>query len=314
MPPSYRKINYTLRPAKTAQRKMIVEACGRLRPLFAIESFRYIGLGSPFFNDFTAFHREYGITNMICIEQEQSDQQRFDFNRPFSCIEMQWGTSNDVLPILEWTDLPTITWMDYDGILNPGILSDLSTIFTKISPFGMVLITVQSKGFPWRKAPDALKNLRKALGSSVPANAQDSDMIGKKYQVLIRRIIDNEIAKVLTQRNLGQQGPNVMLYRQLFNFLYKDSIPMTTIGGIIYPQSKATIVQRCEFDQIGFVRTQESIFEIDLPVLTHREQRKLDTLLPSGNLAEMIGVLSADSVDKYRRIYRYYPTFAESEI
>ena len=314
MLPSYRKINYALRPAKTAQRKMIVEACGRLRSFLAIDSFRYIGLGSPFFNDFSALHREYGITNMVCIEQEQTDQRRFDFNRPFSCIEMQWGTSNDILPSLTWTGIPSIIWMDYDGTIGPNILSDLSTIFTNIDPFGMVLITVQSKGSSSGAAAHSLMKLRRILGSSVPANVQDSDMVGKKYQALIRRIIDNEISKVLSQRNATVQTPDVMNYKQLFNFYYRDSVPMTTIGGIVYPQWQANVAQSCEFEQVSFVRTQQSAFEIDLPILTHREQRRLDSLLPSGNFQEMVGILPEDLVHKYRRIYRYYPTFAESDL
>ena len=314
MPASYHAINYSLRPAKTAQRKMILEACGYVRPLLAPNSFRYIGLGSPFFNDFSAFHRQYGMTNMICIEQELGDRDRFYFNRPYDCIDIQWGTSNEILPTLPWENTPTIIWMDYDGTMGADILSDIGTIFANIHPFGIVLVSIQVKGsFPDRQARD-LAQLRESLGDAVPASAAARDMTGKRYQRLIRTIVHNEIHKVLSQRNANASAAETACYKQLFNFAYQDGAPMTTIGGIVHLGSHSASVQGCGFDHIGFVRTQHDPFEVSVPILTHKEQRKLDSLLPSGNLEEMTDILPNDYVDKYRSIYRYYPTFAESEI
>ena len=314
MPASYHRINYTLRPAKTAQRKMILEACGYVRPLLELNLFRYIGLGSPFFNDFSAFHRQYGMTNMICIEQETNDQARFDFNRPYDCIDIQWGSSTEVLPVLGWKDIPSIIWMDYDGVIGSAILSDVSTIFTNIHPFGIVLVTVQARGSHWKEQPKELAKLRKTLGDSIPAKTVARDMSGKRYQQLIREIIDNEIHKVLSQRNANASASETVSYKQLFNFSYQDGVPMTTVGGIVYLGSYEDKVQDCGFDHIGFVRTGNTPFEVSMPILTHKEQRRLDSLLPSGNFSEMTGILPQDYVDKYRRIYRYYPTFAESEL
>ena len=114
MTASYRLVNFRLRPAKAVERKMIIEVCSRLGAFSNLLGFRYIGLGSPFFNDFSSLHRRYGLTNLICIERESQDKDRFLFNKPFDCIEMQWGESTDVLPNLQWTGIPTIIWMDYE--------------------------------------------------------------------------------------------------------------------------------------------------------------------------------------------------------
>ena len=108
MPASYRLINFRLRPAKAVERKMIVEVCSRLGAFSNLLGFRYIGLGSPFFNDFALMHRRYGMTNLVCIEREFKDEDRFLFNRPFDCIEMRWGESTDVLPNLQWDGIPSI--------------------------------------------------------------------------------------------------------------------------------------------------------------------------------------------------------------
>ena len=236
MPPSYHKINYALRPAKSAQRKMIVEACGHLRLLLGLRAFRYIGLGSPFFNDFSTLHRQYGIRNMVCIERETADRDRFVFNRPYDCIEMQWGSTNEVLPTLSWKNTPTIIWMDYDQAIDPSMLSDLSTVFANIHPFGLVLVTIESQGVsPPSQSRSALIELRKTLGNAIPADVRAKDMVGKKFQMLIRRIVDNEIRVVLSQRNATAEDSDVVLYEQFFNFSYRDSVSMTTIGGLVYP-------------------------------------------------------------------------------
>ena len=77
MAPSYRLVNFRLRPAKAAERKMIVEVCGRMGAFSNLLGFRYVGLGSPFFNDFILMHRRYGMRNLICIEREAQHKDRF---------------------------------------------------------------------------------------------------------------------------------------------------------------------------------------------------------------------------------------------
>ena len=77
--PSYRKINFSLRPAKGAERKMFVETVGRLLPFSILETYRYIGFGSPYFSDFSLVHRRLGISDMVCIEQQEEDSERFEF-------------------------------------------------------------------------------------------------------------------------------------------------------------------------------------------------------------------------------------------
>ena len=76
---SFEKINYNLRPNKCIERKMMCEALGRLAFLEYLENYRYIGFGSPYFADFTLFHRSLGITKLESIEKEESKKSRFEF-------------------------------------------------------------------------------------------------------------------------------------------------------------------------------------------------------------------------------------------
>ena len=142
--PSYKKINYALRPAKNIERKMIVETLSRLRAFYTLESYRYVGLGSPYFSDFSLVHRSLGLQDMTCIEQEAGDVGRFKFNRPFDCIELEFGKSAMILPTLKWQDRPTMIWLDYDDPLDTSMLSDIDVVCSSLTP-GSFFLNVRSK-------------------------------------------------------------------------------------------------------------------------------------------------------------------------
>ena len=57
---SYNAIDYRLRPAKHAERAMLVEAAARLR-FSDLQNYRYVGFGSIYFSDFEIFHKVLGI-------------------------------------------------------------------------------------------------------------------------------------------------------------------------------------------------------------------------------------------------------------
>ena len=313
MPASYRLINFRLRPAKAAERKMIIETCSRLTAFSNLLGFRYIGLGSPFFNDFAMLHRRYGIRNLVCIERESGDKDRFIFNKPFDCIQMVWGESADELPKLQWDGIPSIVWMDYDDPINQGMMADIGTVMRQVEPGSMVLFTVQAEGksFETKKKP-ALEGLREEVGDFVPADADATNMRGKQFQKLVRRIFDDEFKRVLSQRNAAIPNQNSVQYKQLFNVLYADGVRMTTIGGVIFRADQAQRLAACEFSDFEFLREGDEPFEIKVPVLTYREQMNLSAELPSGQ--PLPSFLAAGDVSAYREVYRYYPTFIETDL
>lgn len=313
MPASYRLINFRLRPAKAVERKMFVEICGRMNAFSNLLGFRYVGLGSPFFNDFIMFHRRYGLKNLVCVEREVQAMQRFLFNRPFDCIQLEWGDSNDILPGLPWAGIPTIIWMDYDDPIHDGMLADIRTIFSQIEAGSLALFTIQATGNSFGDEDQSrLEDLQEQLKEFIPIDVTDIDMQGKAFQNLIRRVINNEIRRVLEQRNAATPERNKILYKQLFNVIYADDVRMTTIGGVIYRADQAQRLATCEFEDFEFVRSSDEPLEIKVPSLTHREQWKLDTRLPSRQPESEF--LAAGDIAEYGKIYRYYPTFVESDL
>src|ERR1035437_7380194 len=110
---SYEKINYSLRPAKSVERKMFCEAMIKLSHFHNIEKYQYVGFGSTYFSDFSLIHKNLGIKKMVSIEKDDDNSDRFEFNRPFSCIGTIFKHSNQALSEINWK-IPTVLWLDYD--------------------------------------------------------------------------------------------------------------------------------------------------------------------------------------------------------
>jgi hypothetical protein len=140
---SYTKIDYRVRPAKYAERLMMVDAFRRLR-FGSIESYQYVGLGSVYFTDFSLIHKSLGIDKLVSIEKNEDDRERFEANVPFASIEMLWGNTSSELPKLR-LDLRSIIWMDYDGRLDRSVLADIAHIASEASGGSVLAITVQCR-------------------------------------------------------------------------------------------------------------------------------------------------------------------------
>ena len=110
---SGRKINYAVRPAKNIERKMMRDLFTRLRTFGRLEDYRYIGFGSKYFSDFILFHKSLNILEMISIESDIHNQARYEFNKPFSDIKMEWGRSTERLPEIVINKKKSIYWLDY---------------------------------------------------------------------------------------------------------------------------------------------------------------------------------------------------------
>ena len=98
-----------------------------------LSSYQYVGFGAKYFIDFHLFHKSLHIDKMVSIESDTNNRKRYNFNKPFDCIEMKFGNSQDVLPKLDLS-IPTIIWLDYDSRFKLTMLDDLSTIISNISP------------------------------------------------------------------------------------------------------------------------------------------------------------------------------------
>jgi len=324
---SYRDINYSLRPAKNIERKMLCDAFARLTFVKKINQYRYIGFGSPYFSDFYLLHRRLGIKNLISIEKDKHNEERFLFNKPFSCIKMEFDASHNVLPKLDWEKIPTILWLDYDGKLDKDKISDVNTFFTNAMAGSVFVLSINAQPdiFPEMTVKkDRHTELAKRVGDGkLPPNIGDFSLATSDNYKALREIVNMEIDETLQIRNGGVKEANQIAYKQLFYFTYRDNALMLTIGGLLYLKSQEHLVDSLELDNLEFVKSGDEAFSIDVPCLTYKEIHALDGLLPDKIVKN--GKIKFDGHEKikppklvdadvhnYSRIYKYFPNFAEA--
>lgn len=309
------KFNYALRPAKTIERKMLCEAFARLTRIAPLSQYRYIGFGSTEFCDFRLFHERLGINQMISIEGEIDCKFRVEFNRPHSCVEVKWGISHEVLPTLDWPDR-VIVWLDYDSPLDKKKLEDIALIAGAAKTGSLLLVTVPVNPGGSDDANIVKKRLQvlkdRVGNNKVPSTIGGKDLAKWGLANACRNIINNEISQVLNSKNGPLAVSQRVCYKQLFNFHYADGTKMLSVGGVLLNEedNKSLSPEEC-FKDLGFISFDDTPYAIEPPILTWREMRHLDTLLPgAGKLPDW---LPEDHRERYRRVYRYFPNFTEVE-
>ena len=306
---------------------MLLEAVRKLTAFYPLSSYQYIGFGSIYFADFSLLHRAIGIGSMVSIEQNFSAKERVNFNKPFSCIDVIFDQSINVLPKLN-LNKPSIIWLDYDGKLTNEILSDINTIIANIKTGGLFLLTVNVKAESEDgSGPEALFKLRlkkleeQVSKAKIPVDVKGKDLSQKKLPSIIHRIITDEIREALLNRNSGLSKSEKIEYCQLFNFLYEDGSPMLTVGGVLLSDSQRNAYRSAEFENLDFYRSGEDFYQIEVPSLTTKEIVFLDSVLHKGfdfstnrliNTDEVRFFIPENDIINYAKIYRYYPTFAEA--
>lgn len=311
-PPSFEKINYSIRPAKATQRRMLVEAIGRLGPINPLSKYQYIGFGSTFFLDFKMIHRQYGIKQLISVEREEEKRRRFDFNKPFSCIRMYYGTAAEFFSSqeIDW-DRPTILWLDYDYRLDGPVLADIDRVVEKVQPGSLLIVTVDAD-------PPEMRERRRVLDAELELSKLLTWVNGKVSRLGNWGLAHAYwgLATANLESTLRSTRPQCRWY-QLFNFHYQDGHKMLTFGGLLVDEGMKKAIKQCRFDELTYIRTGKDAYEIAVPNLTEPEMHKLAQRMPNltkRNRRPLTRLAVEDvDIDNYRRLYRYLPRFVESQ-
>ena len=319
MASSYRVVNYSLRPAKAVERKMLCDLFRRLEPFGRVENYRYIGFGSIYFSDFHLFHQVMGISDMISVEKDERNFARFDFNKPFRCVDLKPGHSNKVLPVLDWSKR-VIVWLDYDGKLDKEVLADIATFCSKAVSGSLLLVSVNVEpefgkpgATPDEQNATRLKSLADAIGEEkIPLGVTGADLRAEGFASVCYRVIDNEIKTLLGARSGPLSHESKSVYRQLINLKYADDAQMMTIGGLIFENQHQPLVEECAFGDLSFVRGEADTVNVRAPKFTQKEIRALNAKLPEAG-AEKTALPGVPEIDviEFAKIYRYYPSFGE---
>lgn len=319
---SYLSVDYSLRPCKQVERRMLVDALLLLAESgYPIRDYRYVGMGSIHFVDFAMFHKYLGINSMLSVELSAAIEKRVHFNVPYrNAVRAETGTPiGSVITSLDQS-IPHLLWLDYDNVLSPYMLADLSAAATRLCRGSLLLVTVDTEP-PGHKLVD--KHISKnnydattvrryyesVAGDYVVPNGGDSDF---EYDRL-HGINIQAIAGAIQNGQLGRRSEEVR-FRPLFNFAYADGHRMLTAGGIMLSESDHRALQSGRLAKTDYVRWswKTAPCTIRIPRLTRREQMFLDQNMPKTAPWDNAAFeLSADDFDDYARIYRFFPAYAE---
>ncbi|MCA8830509.1 O-methyltransferase [Hymenobacter pini] len=333
---NHEAVNYRLRPAKGAERKMLCEIMARLSVFGRLEEYLYIGFGSIYFTDYLLFHRILGINNMHSIEQEITDEpdeftvNRYEFNRPYSCVNIHFGTATEHLPRMPWRTGKAIVWLDYVKGLKNDFIHDLRIATQRALPGSFLLITVNVEAetlpgaTPEQQEAYRYKQLTKRLnGKYIPAGTDKKALSTPELVELYHGILTGVINESLNARNGLAKEENKIVAHQVVNIQYADGPTMVTFGWILVSKKDTETFDKAGFKDIGFYRPSFEPFVVSIPNLTIKELGWLESMIHSVRIDDddnvtyesIIGkapALDAADIRMYRQIYRYFPTFAEA--
>lgn len=315
MPGTFKKIDYRLRPAKHAERVMLIDLFKRMR--FApIESYRYIGFGSVAFVDFRMVHKALGIKDLVSIEatKAEEEQTRFNYNNPYAGLTIHFGHSSTVLPTLDLTKR-SLVWLDYDGALSRSMANDLAAV-GRNAPSGTFIGVTFTASFPTREPgrENELKRLKEEFSEFLADDTKAISFDGAKFGEFGRSTLGALLEKAVSDADAGQQNRGkIRSVRQICFFKYKDGAPMVTVGWLIVAGSDVPTFEACQFDALPFVRTGAIPFVIKIPLVTPLEVREMERRLPDLATAADLNWIPEEDRKNFGSIYRYLPQFSVVE-
>lgn len=314
---SYNVFNYSYRPAKTIERKLFIELLKEIYGVIDSKKCTYIGFGSIFFVDFRMIHKELGIKSMINIEANIDDRKRFEFNKPFSCIKLLWGTSTEILLDIDWIG-KKIVWMDYDETLQAYMFEDIDTIFSNLNPGSFYFFTCNCslpKYYNRNLNRYNVEGFEEDFDGHIPFQHDPEMLTVNNSPNLIRQMILSKINHVLELRNAILDEPNKLVFTQMLFLTYKDGAPMFSYGGMLLKQSEVNTSKIKNIFSLPYVKKSNNRIEIQSPVLTNPEIDLINSYLPKSkkSFLDLKKIDFIPHVDKenYYTVYRYYPSFVE---
>lgn len=310
--------NYHHRPSKSIERKLIIDLLRDFYTSADLKKCTYIGLGSFFFIDFKLLHKSLGVKKLINIEWDVDNKRRFEFNKPYACIDLKWGSTTEILPTIQ-LEKQAIIWLDYTDPLKPYMLEDVEIVTTSIKPNSFFIISCNSQlSRYFNRDINAydVNRFKQDFGNDCLFELEPNMLTINNSHILYREMINAKIEQVLNLRNAGAPNKGTKLvYQQLLLITYKDGAPMFTTGGVFLEQKYLSSFNKRKLNKLNFVRKGDEVFDLHSPVLTSQEIDLLNSSLPNYksyfvNKKSLKFIPEEDRV-RYFDNYRYFPSYVE---
>ena len=304
---SYLKVAYDLRPSKQVVRRIFLDFFRRLAGGgVPIEEFRYTGMGSIHFVDHILFHKFLGIDKLVSVEREEDIESRLQFNRPFDNIELKIMSIGDYVPQLDLGE-QHIVWLDYDNRLSESMVNDVVSCANYLPIGSFMLVTVDAT--PHKASNGAKDNQKYYLKAARDLWKPDWKYADFANGRLHLRVIDL-VARAFKEGVAGRREVRAL---PCFSFVYSDGHQMVTLGVQLGGEREAENLDHIDKGVEYLIRDfGKTPFKIDVPVLTRKERLHLESVMPSKDYSKVRSSgLNRDAFDKFGRIYRFFPSYAE---
>jgi len=264
---SFEFVNYMLRPKKQIERKVIIDILLELNSVINIGNYKYIGFGSIYYYDFILFHKFLKMDDLLSID-DKSTKKRFEFNRPYDFISLENKISTDFLSEFDWGGHKNaVLWLDYDSKLDDVALSDLKIIAKNCNRNDILIITLNAHcTWDWHRRKKERIQFHNDFGTYVtPKYKHRKYFTPEKLSELLQNVIMNYLSAMCELRDIK--------FYKLFSFVYGDTSPMFTLGGIFDEKNELCIREWTN----EFICTDEEIKSINVPILTYYEKFYIDS-------------------------------------
>ncbi|MGN6626839.1 MAG: O-methyltransferase [Tepidisphaeraceae bacterium] len=302
------RVRYDLRPAKQVERMMLIDGLQLLATSgFSIPDYRYVGMGSIHFYDYSLFYKFLGIERLLSVEINKTTERRIRFNKPLGLVDIFMGSIGEVIPTLS-ADERHLLWLDYDGPLSSALLADAQQAAALLSIGSILLLTIDVEPPRGGAKPSAIRELYRAeAGTALPEDLPITAFRAQSLHVPISATIDRTIQR-------GLAGRRNVSFAPMFNFLYGDGHRMLTVGGMIVSPEERRKIDSSLLVQRNFYRNSLTVspFEIVVPTITRREKLYLDQFMPANaDWRPKHFDLPEDDLRAYREIFRFNPLYSE---
>jgi hypothetical protein len=317
---SFKQFDYSLRPSKQVERKIMIEVLLRLSAAgYPIRDYRCLGFGSPYYVDFVMFHKFLFINDMVCIEWANIPK-RMTFNKPFRFIRLKMGALSSHIPSMP-TKTRHLLWLDYDRSLDREILQDIDGCLNRMAPKSVLIVTIDARprlprdefefNIQAMKADEreklTVRTYQEWFGVYSGTQITQAMISGLHVAPLFYAIAVERVRQTLTTRR------GDLRFIQLFNYVYRDGAPMLTVGGMIGTDDDERILRKAKVLDDPFVCSNSEYLEISVPPLTVREKHWLESRLDKKlTAAKLRFELGDDLLNNYRKFYKEYPTYMET--
>lgn len=312
--PSFKGVNYSIRPSKTIQRALVFEGLRSLQEYLNWSKASYVGMGSIWFTDFILAHKILGISRMVSIESNEIGYRRAVFNKPYSFVRMKNGYTYDIIPLLYESEVrfptnPAIIWLDYDEAIDNDKLDEIRYVVENATEDSVLLVTFN--GNESRYGADVMERqqaVRDLFGNLTPHKLKGSSVsglnLGKTLAELTEKVIVSASVKI-RKANGGLPA---------FRIVYQDSATMVTVGAV-FPGTATKAAVKKKINSKTWTGSPKN--PVVAPHLTSKEASILQASLPirsmltREDIQELGFDLEEEQIEAFSYFYKYYPTFAQ---